>query len=297
MKQHFVVTGASGFIGRHVAEELQSRGNLVTKVDRSNGIDLTDWSAVKSLPDCDIVLHFAAVNSPAMFSQYPMSVVRTNVLSTQYLLDRYAGQTSRFVLASSSESYAGSRDYFNVNMPTDETVPLCIENINEPRSCYGGSKLTNELQVTAAGLQTGMPYTIIRYHNVYGPGQDNQFIPDFIKRALSGDLSLHGGDNTRTYLYIQDAVNATLEIAKSDKCVNQILNLGGSQIYSIRYLAQTIQNALGINQPLIDHPGGVIRHRQGDITKLKQLINFEPTIQLEEGIARTIAHIKNLTAL
>jgi nucleoside-diphosphate-sugar epimerase len=282
----WLVTGSRGFLGRNVVEHLRVQGHEVYDTDN---IDLTDPDQVNTLPDVDIVLHFAAVNKPLMFATRPFDVLGINILATHNLISHYQGRIQRFVLASTSEVYAGSRDYFDVAMPTPESVPLCVDDASDPRSSYGGSKIANELQVNAMYNQTGTNYSIIRYHNIYGPGQTNQFIPDFVQRVIkTGDCSLTAGDSIRTYLYIDDAVKATVDIALSTACVNQTINIGGNKAYTIRDVANIIIKNLNLDLVIVDRPGGKVRHRQGDIGLAKRLIDFEPTVSLEQGIARVM---------
>jgi len=281
-----LVTGHRGFIGSHVAEKLEQQGHEVV---RPHGVDLTQRDAVLSLPAVDMVMHFAAINQPQAFAKRPWDVLTTNILSTQWLIERYQDRVERFVLASTSEVYAGSRDYYSEPMPTPESVPLCVDNPQDPRSSYGGSKIANELQVQAMHNQTGTGFSIIRYHNIYGPGQRNQFIPDFVARVVEKqDTTLMAGNSTRTYLYIDDAVKATIDIAESIGCCNQTINIGGIQPYTIREVAKTILRTLGSDLEIQEVTGGVVRHRQGDVSLAQHLFNFDPAVHLEEGIGRVV---------
>jgi UDP-glucose 4-epimerase len=282
-----LVTGSRGFIGSHVCQDLREHGHEVTVTD---DVDLTRRDQVMSLPDVDTVLHFAAINQPRLFVTRPFDVMTTNVLSTQWLLERYASKIQRFVLASTSEVYAGSRDYFDVDMPTPESVPLCVTDATDARASYGGSKIANELQIQFMQQQTDTDFTIIRYHNVYGPGQRNQFIPDFLHRvATTGDTTLMGGASTRTYLYIDDAVAATRIIATSPACVNKTVNVGGAVPYTIREVAEIILQIMGSDLQILETPGGAERHRHGNIGLVQQLTGWHPTITLPEGLAHVVA--------
>ena len=282
-----LVTGAGGFVGSNLCAHLESKNYTVVKSYHTPDSDLTDPTYVANLPDVDIVVHLAGINDPKKFASIPHTVARTNILSTQFLLDRYSNKIQRFILASTSEALAGSIDYFGVPLPVNESVPLCIADVSDPRSSYGGSKLTNELQVLTAHAEHSLPFTVVRYFNVYGPGQRNQFIPDFIARAQKGDLSLSGGGSIRGFLYVDDAMEITERIMTDSSCLNQTINLGSPVRYTIRQVAQTILDELGIQEPLIETPGPE-RYRSVDISKLATLIGFNPKISLEQGIRRVI---------
>ena len=285
-----LVTGSRGFIGQHLCKVLNKSGHHVIEADRKLGFDLANYEDVQHLPDVDIVIHLAAFNGTKHFYERPFDVVRDNLLPTQYLLDRYAGKVERFIFTGTCESYAGAVDTFNWTVPTDETVPLVINDITNPRWSYGGSKIANEVQVVAAHHQFKQDYTIIRYHNVYGPGQVDHFIPEFFSRAKQGNLSLKGWSNTRSFMYISDAVDATVNILFNDNCKNQIVNVGVTDERSIKEIAEIICQQSNITGDLIleDAPQGSVSRREGDVSKLKMLTNFEPKVSLAEGIKLTL---------
>lgn len=287
---HILVTGSRGFIGQHLCRRLDFLGYHVIEADRKLGFDLSNPGDVKHLPDVDVVVHLAAFNGTKHFYERPFDVVRDNLLPTQYLLDRYAGKVKRFIFTGTCESYAGAVDTFNWSVPTDETVPLVINDVTNPRWSYGGSKIANEIQVIAAHTQFKQDYTIIRYHNVYGPGQVDHFIPEFYARAKSGDLSLKGWTNTRSFMYISDAVDATVEIIFSESCKNQIINVGVTDERTIKDVAEIICKQGNILGELIleDAPKGSVKRREGSISKLQNLISARPQISLEQGIKLTL---------
>lgn len=285
-----LITGSSGFIGQHLVPFLEKKGYEIIRADRTHGCDLTIKSNVDLLPDVDIVVHLAAHNGTKHFYERPLDVIRDSVLPTQYLIDRYAGKVKRFIFTGTCESYAGAVDLFNYPVPTDERVPLVVSDVTNPRWSYGGSKIVNELQIIAANKQLGQEYSIIRYHNVYGPGQRDHFIPEFFSRAKTGDLSLKGWENTRSFMYIDDAIRATAQIIFDSVCANQIINVGIDDEKSIKDIAQIILNKAGISGELIleDAPEGSVKRRCGDTTKMNNLLNFIPTVSLEEGISKTL---------
>ena len=286
-----LITGSSGFIGQHLTRALKSQDHTIVEADRTHGIDLTDRSQVEALPDVDMVVHLAAHNGTRHFYQRPLDVIRDAVLPTQYLIDRYLGQIERFVFTGTCESYAGAIDLFDWPLPTDETVPLVVSDVTNPRWSYGGSKIVNELQVTAAWSQHGMPYSIIRYHNVYGPGQRDHFIPEFWERAQQGDLSLKGWENTRSFMYVSDAIDATMGVMFSEACRNQIVNIGVDDEIAIKDLAQIIMEEAGITGELMLEPAppGSVKRRCGDVSKLYSLLDFRARVDIRTGIRKTLA--------
>jgi len=289
-----LITGSSGFIGQHLSRALKSQGNEIVEADRTHGCDLADLDQVQSLPDVDVVVHLAAHNGTRHFYQRPLDVIRDAVLPTQYLVDRYAGRVSRFVFTGTCESYAGIVDLGHYPVPTDERVPLMVSDVTNPRWSYGGSKILNELQITAAHSQLGQEYAIIRYHNVYGPGQRDHFIPEFYQRAATGDLTLYGWSNTRSWMYISDAVQATVAVILEPQFANEIVNIGTDQEYTIKQTAEIIMSEAGISGDLIlkDAPEGSVKRRQGDIAKFRGLSAVRPQVSLIQGIRQTLESLR-----
>lgn len=294
-----LITGSSGFIGRHLVSALRSQHHEVIEADRAKGTDLTDPATVRNLPDVDTVVHLAAFNGTRHFYERPLDVIRDNVLPTQYLLDRYAGRVDLFVFTGTCESYAGMTDHYDWPIPTPETVPLVVTDVKNPRWSYGGSKILNELQCVAAHSQLKQDYVILRYHNVYGPGQRDHFIQEFWQRLGQGELSLYGWDNTRSWMYITDAIEATIRVMTTPACRNDIINIGTDQEYTIRDMAQMIMDAAGVYGELTLHaaPPGSVRRRSGDTTRLRELTGFEPRVSIREGIGLTVASLPPLETM
>jgi nucleoside-diphosphate-sugar epimerase len=309
----YLVTGSSGFIGYHLALALSRRtGATVICVDnfvrgeadqaydaltqlpnvrRIDG-DLTDRAFVESLPDdVDVIFHMAALNGTQNFYERPFDVVRHCTLPTLNLLERYAERPlQRFVYAGTSEAYASTVTRFGWPVPTAENVPLSIDDPSNVRWSYGASKLHGEVAVFAAAQQFGVPHTIIRFHNVYGPRMgDKHVVPDFLMRARKGEFVLFGADDTRAFIYIDDAVSATLEVAEIDGCIDEVINIGGSREIRIQDLGELMMKAGGWEGEIVIHPSpeGSVKRRAPDLAKLSRLAEFRENWTLEDGLRET----------
>jgi nucleoside-diphosphate-sugar epimerase len=310
-----IVTGAAGFIGFALARMLARQADTqVFAVDNhirgerdadylalcalpsvtSFDIDLTDAAALQALPDeCDTIFHMAALNGTQNFYERPYDVLRCSTLPTFHLLDRYGptGALKRFVYAGSSEAYAGTVQKFDWPVPTAEDVPLCITDPTNPRWSYGASKLHGEVLVINACRQFSSEYTVIRYHNVYGPRMgDNHVIPDFLTRMKAGIYSLYGHEDTRSFIYVADAVRATVMLSETDKAANETVNVGSEQEVRILEVGQRILEIAGVNAEieLNDSPKGSVRRRAPDIAKLRSLTGFTEEWSLTNGLKETI---------
>ncbi|HEY6815834.1 MAG TPA: NAD-dependent epimerase/dehydratase family protein [Croceibacterium sp.] len=309
----FLITGAAGFIGFHLARTLADRPDarviavdnfvrgerdqaLRALADKPNvtfiEADLTREDAVAGLPDdIDIVFHMAALNGTQNFYERPMDVIRCSTLPTILLVERFGriGLT-RMVYAGTSESYASTVTRFGWPVPTAEDVVLSIDGVENPRWSYAASKMHGEVVTAQGGKSYGFPWSIIRYHNVYGPRMgDRHVVPDFFERMREGRYELFGHEDTRSFLYIDDAVRATLAVGETPECAGQIVNVGSVEEITIRELGQRMLAARGLHAEMVLHPSpsGSVRRRAPDISKLRRLTGFEQRISLDEGLAAT----------
>lgn len=306
-----LVTGAAGFIGFALADALARRPDTaVCVVDnfvrgerdaayrelcaRENvtafELDLTDRQALDALPpQFDVIFHMAALNGTQNFYERPYEVVRCSTLPTFHLLDRYgAGRgLKRFVYAGSSEAYAGTVATFDWPVPTAEDVPLCISDPGNVRWSYGASKLHGEVMVIAAARQCGFDYTVIRYHNAYGPRMgDKHVVPDFLARMKQGVYSLYGHKDTRSFIYVDDAVRATMLLADCPAAANETVNVGSDLEISMLELGRKLLELAGIDAEieLHDSPPGSVPRRAPDVSKLRALVDFREESTLSEGL-------------
>ena len=310
-----LVTGAAGFIGYALADALSRRDNTrVFAVDNfvrgerdsayaelcardsveSFDMDLTDGNAVRDLPESvDVIFHMAALNGTQNFYERPYDVIRCSTLPTFQLLDRYGPRADfrRFIYAGSSEAYAGTVSKLGWEVPTAENVPLCITDPSNLRWSYGGSKLHGEVLVTGACHQFDKEHTIIRYHNVYGPRMgDKHVVPDFLERMKEGVYSLYGHSDTRSFIYIDDAVRATILLAESAEAANETVNVGSDEEIRIVDIGKKMLELAGIDaeMELHDSPRGSVPRRAPNISKLKKLVDFEQQVSLADGLRRTM---------
>ena len=279
-----LITGADGFIGTQLKQSL----NCIT-VDFNNcdyNGDLKDWNFVQGLPDVDLIYHLAMMNNTSAFYSQPYNVIENSILPQHNILKRYKGVP--IIYTSSSETYAGGFNLKIVPIPTPEEVPLIIDDITNPRWSYSASKILGESMVVAAHIQFGTPYKIIRYHNIYGPGQKNHFIPEFIDRCLNNEYILHGADATRSFCYIDDAIKATLTVADKMEW-NNIINIGSNDEWVIQDVAKEILNQLNVKTDITiyNSPVGSVARRKPDITKLKNL-GWQQITSLPLGISKIL---------
>jgi UDP-glucose 4-epimerase len=309
-----VVTGAAGFLGFHLSRALAARTDIevfcVDNFARGTAdaswlaltakpnvhaiqMDLSDPANYKSLPQSiDYVYHMAALNGTQNFYERPMDVIRSCTLPTMFLADHFKGQDKlkRFVYAGTSEAYASTVTRFGWMVPTGEDVPLSIDDIFNPRWSYAASKMHGEIVCAQAARQFGYETTIIRYHNAYGPRMgDKHVVPDFFERMKRGEYVLHGFADTRSFIYVDDAVRATMLLAETAAAAGEIVNVGSADEMTIHDLGRAMMATRGVEAPieLLPSPQGSVRRRAPSIDKLIRLTNFEAKISLEEGLAVT----------
>lgn len=281
----YLITGSSGFIGSHLVEEINRQNYETYTVDIVDGQDLCDMEYVRSLPDVDVIFHLAAVNGTWKFYDNPWEVSKNNTLPTLNLLERYRSTNAKFVFASTCEIFNGAIDQGVYTVPTDEQVPVMFNDIRNPRWSYSLPKALGENLVANSGL----PYLILRYFNIYGPKQTDHFISEFYNR-----ISDHGnptiiGNDTRSFCYVKDAARLTVEVSK--KASNEILNIGREDEIKIADVAQTIMELRGFqanNLEIKISPKGSVSRRCPDMTKTMKYLNGFKYTELKDGLMLTL---------
>jgi len=320
-ERKIIITGGAGFVGWHLAMHLSDdAANQITLVDnfvrgkkeddferlvsRPNvtvlPADLTDAKTFEGLgTGYDEVYHLAAIIGVKNVLERPHEVVRVNALSTLLLLDWFVkGGGKKLLFSSTSEAYAWTKKFYALPVPTPEEVPLALTDLQNPRSSYAGSKIFGELAVRQYGAIFKKPFVIVRYHNVYGPRMGNEHvIPELYYRALSGQnpLVVYSAAYKRAFCYIHDAVRATVAAMRADKANAQAINIGNDkEEIAIGELAQRILDLADIRaaiepQEAVNDP---ITRRCPDITRARTLLGYEPEIDLQSGLEKTLAWYK-----
>ncbi|MCU0428244.1 MAG: NAD-dependent epimerase/dehydratase family protein [Candidatus Kapabacteria bacterium] len=319
---NILITGGAGFIGQAITRKLSDnpqhhitlidnlvRGRIDTDLqeilDRPNVQfiqgDVTDMAFFDSLPtNFDYIYHLAAVIGVRNVMEKPDKVLYVNAISTLYLFE-YAKRLpnlKRILFSSTSEIYAGTLKHFGIAVPTPETEHLTLDDITSPRTTYMLSKMYGESICFNYGRLYNIPFTVVRYHNVYGPRMGFlHVIPEmFLKIRDNATIDVASPAHTRAFCYIDDAVASTILVTEHDATQAEIINIGNqAQELTIRELVQTIAKVMGksitINE-LPDTPGSPAR-RCPDTAKIKQLTGFEPQVNLEEGVTRMYAWYKD----
>src|SRR5579871_2495885 len=302
--QRVLVTGGAGFIGSELVRQLAQRGYRVSVVDnlvngrRENldGVlggqielivaDIRDASSMASLlRKIDLVFHLACLGVRHSIHS-PLENHEVNASATLGLLN--AARTNgvkRFVYVSSSEVYGTAR-----------TAPITEDHPTFPMTVYGASKLAGEAYTRAFWETYGYPTVVVRPFNAYGPrchheGDSGEVIPKFLLRCLAGKpmVIFGNGKQTRDFTFVADTASAILAAGLSDAAVGQTINLGSEKEIEIRELAQTIAQVLDRPTAEIMHveprPGDVLR-LIADSSKAQNLLQFQPTVSLLDGISR-----------
>tara|TARA_B100000424_G_scaffold256888_1_gene237256 strand:- start:52 stop:909 length:858 start_codon:yes stop_codon:yes gene_type:complete len=278
-----VLTGHKGFIGSHYYKYVKD-DNEVDAYDLIEDFDLKDKSKVDSMPDCDVVVHMAATNGTRLFYETPTDVTFNNTLPTFNIVDRYKDTPTKIVFTSTCEIFNGTIDKGLYDIPTDEQVPIMFEDITNARWSYSIPKALGENLIS--NLKTH--WLIIRYFNVYGPGQKDHFISEFVNRVKNKEYYIKGND-TRSFCYIDDAIQMTHNLIENVN--NKIVNVGHQEEIQIETVAKCIMDIMGVDPTKLEIKSGPIgsaKRRCPDTSLVRELTKFTNYTPLEKGLRKTV---------
>lgn len=317
MSKKTLIIGGAGFIGMNIIKTLGEKNNsiitiadnffrgkmdndLISIVKKYNvkviSADLTEYDSFKQFENnYDEVYMLASVVGVEYTMQIPNELIRINTMLIMNTLEWLKNSNCKRVLfTSTSECYAGSIEKFSYNVPTPETVPLCIEDISNPRFTYAVTKMLGESGFLNYAKVFDFECVIIRYHNVYGSRMGfKHVIPQVVKRFLDGEspFKVFGHDQTRAFNYIDDAVNGTIAAMENERSNGQIFHIGDMNAeITIDTLVRYIGSLLNYEGQYIyekAHSGSVSR-RCPDTTKAYNILNYKPLTSWKKGVKFTV---------
>jgi dTDP-glucose 4,6-dehydratase len=305
-----LITGAAGFLGSHLCDRFLAEGHQVVGVDnyltgRPENLahlegrddfsfvqqDVTEYISVEG--PLDGVLHFASPASPVDYLEMPIQTLKVGSLGTHKALGLAKAKGARFLLASTSEVYGDPLEH-----PQPETYWGNVNPVG-PRGVYDEAKRFAEAMTMAYHRFHGVETRIVRIFNTYGPRmrpEDGRVVSNFIVQALRGDsLSLYGdGSQTRSFTYVDDLVEGIYRLFHSDRA--EPTNIGNPGEFTVRELADRVLALTGSASAIERHPlpQDDPKVRKPDITVARAVLGWEPTVDLEEGLRRTIPYFRGV---
>jgi dTDP-glucose 4,6-dehydratase len=298
-----LVTGGAGFLGSHLCDELLSRGHRVICVDNLETGSLANIEHIRHErfvhlnldiiepyfldEPIDFVYHLAALASPIDYLRLPLHSLKAGSYGTHHTLGLAKKHRARFLLASTSEVYGDPEVH-----PQPETYWGHVNPIG-PRGVYDEAKRYAEALTMAYHRQQGVDTAIARIFNTYGPKMrphDGRAIPTFLRQALQDrPITVFGeGSQTRSFCYVEDEIRGLISLAESG--YHDPVNIGNPDEYTLLELAEVVIEVTGSKSEIVFEalPTDDPKVRQPDITLARQILGWEPTIDLREGLRRTI---------
>ena len=302
-----VVTGGAGFLGSHLCEYLLGQGSRVLCVDnletsslenlehlRDDAFVFRNHDMIEHLEvdeAVDVVYHLAALASPIDYLRQPLHSLKVGSYGTHNALGLAKFKRARFLLASTSEVYGDPQVH-----PQPERYWGNVNPIG-PRGVYDEAKRYAEALTMAYHSQQGVDTAIVRIFNTYGPrmrSHDGRAIPTFVRQALEkAPITVFGqGAQTRSFCYVDDLIRGLHLLAESEEHLP--VNLGNPEEFSILELAQTVIQVTSSKSEIVYEalPVDDPQVRQPDITRARQVLGWEPEIQLEEGLRRMLPSLR-----
>ena len=315
-----LITGGAGFIGSHLSEALLERGDEVYVLDDLSTGSIDNIAHLKTNPKfhytidtvanepvlaelidrCDTVVHLAAAVGVKLIVESPVRTIETNVHGTEVVLKIAAKKRKLVLIASTSEVYGKS-----AKVPFSEDDDLVLGPTAKHRWAYACSKMIDEFLALAYWKERKLPVIIVRLFNTVGPRQTGQYgmvVPTMVKQALAGrPITVFGdGAQSRSFTYVGDVVRAVVALIDEPGAVGQVFNIGNGQEISIGELAERIKAMTQSASPIVKIPydqayeAGFedMPRRVPDISKIRALIGYAPTVELDEILTRVIASLR-----
>lgn len=307
--KRILVTGGAGFIGSQLCERLIAEGNRVICLDNfltgrkeniahlmeNEHFDLVEHDIMHPyhIDPVDEIYHLACPASPVHYQSNPIRTMKTSVLGSYNVLGMAKKHGAKILLASTSEIYGNPLVH-----PQPEEYWGNVNTIG-PRSCYDEGKRCAETLFMDYHRQEKVRIKIVRIFNTYGPGMlpdDGRVISNFILQALQNrDITIYGdGSQTRSFQYIDDLTKGLMKMMDTKDSFTGPVNIGNPREFTIKELAEKIVALSGSTSKLVYKPLPVDdpKQRQPDITLAREMLDWEPTIRLEEGLTRMISFFK-----
>ena len=312
-----LITGGAGFIGGHLSEALLDAGHQVLVIDDLSTGSIENITPLKGRPGfeytidtvfndqvmaelvdrADVIFHLAAAVGVKLIVQEPVHTIETNVHGTEVVLRHAAKKKKLVFIASTSEVYGKS-----AQVPFREDADQVMGATFRHRWAYACSKALDEFLALAYWKQKKLPVVVVRFFNTVGPRQTGQYgmvVPTFVRQALAGEPITVFGDGTqmRSFTDVSDVVSALLKLMVLPAAVGEVINVGNTGEVTIRGLAEKIKVATGSQSPIVTIPydqayeAGFedMPRRVPDLSKIRALIGYEPTVALDEIIDRVVA--------
>ena len=315
-----LITGGAGFVGSHLAEALLNRGDEVFVLDNLSTGSIDNISHLKGqarfhytidsvtnepllaelIDQSDVVVHLAAAVGVKLIVEAPVHTIETNVHGTEVVL-KHANKKKKLVLiASTSEVYGKS-----VEVPFREDADLVLGPTGKHRWAYACSKMIDEFLALAYWKERKLPVIIVRLFNTVGPRQTGQYgmvIPTLVRQALAGQpMTVFGdGSQSRSFTYVGDVVRAMVALINEPRAVGQVFNIGNGTEITIGELASKVKAMTASGSTIVRVPydqayeAGFedMPRRVPDISKLRALVGYEPTVELDEILSRVIEYFR-----
>jgi UDP-glucose 4-epimerase len=315
------ITGGAGFIGSHLSDRLLEAGHDVSVLDDLSTGSMENIAQLKGherfkytidtivnepllaelVDGCDVVFHLAAAVGVKKIVEEPVHTIETNVHGTEVVLKHANKKKKLVVLASTSEVYGKS-----TAVPFNEDADLVMGPTPKHRWAYACSKAIDEFLALAYWKEKKLPVIIVRFFNTVGPRQSGQYgmvIPNFVRQALAGQPITVFGDGTqsRSFTDVHDVVGALVRLVAEPSAVGQVYNIGNTEEITIRELAERIRAMTASRSEIVLVPydqayeAGFedMPRRLPDLGKIRLAIGYEPTLKIDQILARVIEHFRS----